>query len=180
MYELERIGKMRKQLGLTQKKLAALAGVSQSLIAKIESGKIDPAYSKVMQIFLALEREHSKGKKTSEQIMTPHIASVTPSDHLDRAVKLMRAKDISQLPVLEGGKCVGSISDTLVVDLLADGRSPKDILVRDAMAESYPVLPANSFSDVVTDLLHHYPAVLVEKDGRLAGIITKADLLRAI
>ena len=51
------IGKLRRQLGLTQKELARKAGVSQSLIAKVESGLIDPAYSKVVQLFQALELE---------------------------------------------------------------------------------------------------------------------------
>ena len=41
---IDRISKIRKQLGLTQIQLANLAGVSQSLIAKLESGRIDPSY----------------------------------------------------------------------------------------------------------------------------------------
>jgi predicted transcriptional regulator len=42
-------------LGLTQGQLAKIAGVSQSFIAKIESGKIDPSYSKVKTIFDVLD-----------------------------------------------------------------------------------------------------------------------------
>jgi predicted transcriptional regulator len=181
MFEIQRIGKMRKQLGLTQKELAALAGVSQSLIAKIESGKIDPAYSKVMAITAALEAEQNKGKRTAEQIMTSGILSVAPSEPLEKAIKLMREKDISQLPVFEAGKCVGSLSDSMIVDLMAEkGEGIRALKVGDVMSESYPVIPANSLADVAMGLLHHYRAVLVEKDGKIGGIITKADLLRAI
>jgi len=46
----------RKELGLTQSKLAASAGVSQSIIAKIEAGSVDPSYSVVQRLFSALER----------------------------------------------------------------------------------------------------------------------------
>lgn len=181
MYEIERIGKMRKQLGLTQKELAGLAGVSQSLIAKIESGKIDPAYSRVMQIIAALEAEQNKGKKTAEQVMTPKIISVSPSDRIDRAISLMRSKDISQLPVFENGKCVGSLSDSMIVDLLSSRpRELKGMCVREVMADSFPAIPASSLADVAVDLLHHYRAVLVERRGHVAGIITRADLLKAI
>lgn len=181
MYDVERIGKIRKQLGLTQKQLANLAGVSQSLIAKIESGKIDPAYSKVMQIMTALESKHSKAKKTAEQIMTPHIISVAPSDNLHKAITIMRSKDISQLPVFQEGKCVGSLRDSMIVDLMAArGAELNAILVGEVMADSFPVIPANSVVDIVVQLLHHYRAVLVEKDGRLAGIITRANLLKAV
>jgi predicted transcriptional regulator len=180
MLEVERIGKLRKQLGLTQKELADLAGVSQSLLAKIESGKIDPAYSKVIQILAALESERNRGKKTAEQLMTRHIVTVAPSDSLERAISLMRHKDISQIPVFEHGKCIGSLSDSLIVDLVSKGAKMKEMRVREVMKESFPVIPANSIVDIVSDLLRHYSAVLVEKDGHLSGIITKADLFKAI
>lgn len=180
MLEIERIGKLRKQLGLTQKQLADLAGVSQSLIAKIESGKIDPAYSKVMQILGALEDEQNRGKKTVREIMSVGLASVSPGDHIADAIKLMREKDISQLPVLEGGKCIGSLSESDIVELVAAHADLKKPLVREVMKESFPIIPANSLVDVAASLLKHYPAVLVEKDGRPAGIITKADLFKAI
>jgi predicted transcriptional regulator len=180
MLEIERIGRLRKQLSLTQKELASLSGVSQSLIAKIESGKIDPAYSKVMQILAALESRQNKGRKTAGEIMTSGIISVCPSDAIEKAVSLLRAKDISQLPVFDSGKCVGSLSDSLIVDLMASrGGSLKVVKVGDVMAESFPVVPASSFVDVVAGLLRYYRAVLVEKHGKISGIITKADLLKA-
>ncbi|MDH5420035.1 MAG: helix-turn-helix domain-containing protein, partial [Candidatus Bathyarchaeota archaeon] len=53
---LEEVAKKRRILGLTQKQLAKLAGVSQSLIAKLESRKIDPSYTKVKAIFDVIER----------------------------------------------------------------------------------------------------------------------------
>ena len=53
-YELDEIKKIRKKIGLTQTGLANRAGVSQSLIAKIESGRIDPTYTKTQKIFAAL------------------------------------------------------------------------------------------------------------------------------
>lgn len=181
MHDVERIGGMRRQLGLTQKQLATLAGVSQSLIAKIESGKIDPAYSKVMQIIGALEAERNKGKKTVAEIMSRHISAVCPKDRLQKAISLMKEKDISQLPVFSEGKCVGSLSDGMIVDVIATrGDDLRKVLVGEVMAESYPVVPAGSLVDVAVQLLHHYRAVLVEKDGRFAGIITRADIFKAI
>ncbi|MFQ5647816.1 MAG: helix-turn-helix transcriptional regulator, partial [Candidatus Aenigmatarchaeota archaeon] len=42
MQEITEIRKIRKKLGLTQSQLAQEARVSQSLIAKIEAGKLDP------------------------------------------------------------------------------------------------------------------------------------------
>ena len=59
-YELSEIKKIRKNLGLTQTQLSKRANVSQSLIAKIESGKIDPTFTKTKKIF-----EHIKGLNLS-------------------------------------------------------------------------------------------------------------------
>lgn len=181
MHELGSIGKMRKRLGLTQKQLAGLAGVSQSLIAKIESGKIDPAYSKAVQIMSALEDRQNKEKKMLADVMTSNIISVSPSDSVDRAVSLMRSNDISQIPVLDNGACVGSLSDSSIVELVSGRHKDlKRIRIREIMGEGFPVLPFNSVIDVATDILRHYPAILVKQNGKLVGIITKADLLKTL
>jgi len=180
MFELERIGKLRKQLGLTQKQLADLSGVSQSLIAKIEAGKIDPAYSKVVQIINALEAVQKKEKKTALEVMTSNVISADPDETIDKIANIMREKNISQIPVIRQGKCIGSISEGAIIDLVSKHTDPKSTKVREIMQESFPVVPANSLVDMVVDLLKHYPAVLVDQNGKLVGIITKADLLKAI
>jgi predicted transcriptional regulator len=179
--ELEKIGMVRRQLGLTQKELAVLSGVSQSLIAKIEAGRIDPAHSKVVSILTALEQKLHQGKKMVEEIMSGSIVSVSPEDTLEKAIRLMRDKDISQLPVLEDGKSIGSLSDSMIVEMVSKRHDDlKSLRVEEVMAESFPTIPANSVVDVATDLLRYYPAVLIERNGMLVGILTKADLLRAI
>ena len=55
-FEIEEIRRRRKKLGITQKKLAELVGVSQPLIARIESGDVDPKFSLIKRIFDVLGR----------------------------------------------------------------------------------------------------------------------------
>ncbi len=182
-FDVNAIGKIRRQLDLTQKELATLSGVSQSLIAKIESGKIDPAYSKVTQIFAALEGEQNKGKlhKLASDIMTKVIFSVAPSDQLSKALSLMRHHNISQIPVLENGRCVGSLSETVLLDVLAEGGSGvHGRKVGDIMKETLPSVPAHSVVDAAIHLLRYSSAVLVEQNGKIVGIITKADLFKVV
>ena len=64
---LEDIAKRRRQLGLKQSELAKMAGVSQSLIAKLEAGTIDSSYTKVKTIFDILERLEPKQKSKNEK-----------------------------------------------------------------------------------------------------------------
>lgn len=52
---LSDIAKKRHQLNLKQTELAKKAGVSQSLIAKLEAGKIDSSYTKVKTIFEVID-----------------------------------------------------------------------------------------------------------------------------
>ena len=58
--EIDEIQRKRKSLGLTQKELAALVNVSQSLIAKIETKKVNPSYRIVKKIFDTFEELEKK------------------------------------------------------------------------------------------------------------------------
>jgi len=67
MPEIEEIKRRRKKLGITQKDLAKMLGVSQPLIARIESGTIDPKLSLIKKIFSILEV--MEGKINARNIM---------------------------------------------------------------------------------------------------------------
>jgi len=182
-FEIDKLGDLRRKLNLTQKELAALAGVSQSLIAKIEARKIDPAYSKVVAIFHAIEDQLNKHKHTKKasEVMTKDIISIKPDDKLDKVMKIMRERAISQLPVLKEGKPIGSVTDDEFVDWLTKyGDKISKVSVRYVMKESFPIIPENSEIEVVTEMLKFYKALLVKRDGDVVGIITKSDLIKAM
>ena len=105
------------------------------------------------------------------------IVSTTPGASVRQAVGLMTLHDISQLPVMDGEDCVGSVSDwALSQKTLAD---PKllDASVADVMDSPFPVVDANQPVDGIVKLLSKStPAVLVRDDGKL-GIVTRSDML---
>lgn len=181
--EITSIGSMRRKLGLTQTQLAKLSGVSQSLIAKIESGRIDPAYSKVKRIFEALENEMNRDKhgKTARQIMCHHVIGLSPADRLEKAIKIMKERNISQIPVMDGGLSIGSVSDSMLIGWMEKyGSGLGKVKVSEAMAEAFPILPEDADIASVSSLLKAYKAVLIGKNGAIKGIITKADLFKAV
>lgn len=182
MLEIQKIAKMRKALNLTQKELANISGVSQSLIAKIESGNIDPAYSKVSQILSALEDLNKKDKKSAKDILTSPLIFTSPTDSLFDAISLMQEKGLSQLPVFQNGKSVGSLLDSTIVGIISthQEKNLKSMSVGEVMKEGFPQVPQSSPVDAIADLLRHYRAILVENNGKIIGIITKADLFKAI
>ncbi len=180
---LDEIAKRRKRLGLTQKQLARVAGVSQSLIAKIESGKITPSYTKVKAIFQALNSVEREEEISAEEIMNKPVTWVDQEDEVWRAIKLMDEGNYSQLPVLGKGKVVGSISEKTILNKLLEGRNPRDIgklRVKNVMDEAFPTVQAKTPLTIVSTILRHYPAVLVMSKGEIAGIITKADVLKMV
>ncbi len=178
--------KRRVELGLTQKELAKLAGVSQPLIARIESGDIDPRLSTIKKIFDALESvEVKRPKIAARDVMTSPVIMVAPDDTIEKAVEIMAKYALSQLPVVEKGVPVGSISEGTIVrySLSSDFKDLKGISsmqVKEIMEESFPtVAPATDLS-IISRLLESNHAVLVLEKGRVAGVITKHDIMKLV
>jgi predicted transcriptional regulator len=182
---LEEVKKTRRQLGLTQAEVARLAGVSQSLIAKIENGRTEPSYLHVKRIFEALERESRKVRPelTAGEVCSKRLVTATKNERIYDAVALMRRHQISQLPIFEGEVQVGSLTERTISHELAVERTPEalsKLRVADILAEPFPQLDERTPLHAAAALLQTESAVLVTKNGRPLGIITKADLLKAV
>jgi CBS domain-containing protein len=67
-------------------------------------GHLDDSYS------LFEEKGHSIADQPIETIMIRRPLVLTPNDNLHRAATLMASRDIRRLPVVEGGKLVGTVS----------------------------------------------------------------------
>lgn len=173
-YDLSEIKKIRKSLGLTQSELAKKANVSQSLIAKIESSKIDPTFTKTKRIFDTLDLLQNKEEIKAEELMNKKIVSVAPSDTIKDSISQMKKFGISQMPVIDNAHVIGLISESTLLDALIN---KKDKKIEEIMEESPPTVSKNASVKVVSNLLKHYPIVLVSDSGKLTGLITKADLL---
>lgn len=180
---LKDFSKKRKMLGLTQKELAKLAGVSQSLIAKMESRKINPTYSKVKAIYDVLESLEMKNEISVVEILHNNVISVQERDPVSKAVKLMSEYGYSQLPVFEGKRVVGSISEKTILTQILSGKELTQISVfpvKEIMDESLPQVSENTPLSLISGLLRFHPAVLVSKKGKVIGIVTKADLMKIV
>ena len=173
-YELEEIKKIRKKIGMTQTELANRSGVSQSLIAKIESGRIDPTYTKTQKIFAALSDLEKKEEIKAGQIMAGKIISVAPADSIKEAIAKMKKSQISQLPVVEDHKLVGMVSESTILEAMLNSKAGH---VREVMQEAPPIVSKATSIQVVSNLLRHFPMVVVSEEGNLVGLITKSDLL---
>jgi len=180
--QLDEIPKKRKALGLTQSKLAQLAGVSQSIIAKIESGTVDPSYSIAKRLVEALEKESIQTSRPRvSEIMSRPVISVSRTQLVRDAVDMMRKRGYSQLPVFDGNRCVGSISEKTILDRAARGEPLESLLnnrVRDIMDSPLPMVNDDTPLEMVLGLLQGNYGVLVTKGESTIGILTKSDILK--
>jgi predicted transcriptional regulator len=180
---LEEVGRKRRIVGLTQQQLARLAGVSQSLIAKLESGKIDPSYTKVKSILDALERLQTETELKAEEVLHEEVIGVQKSEPVSKAVQTMADHGISQLPVFDGEHSVGSISEKTIIGKVSAGKDLSQISrlpVGDLMEEAFPQVGEDAPLPLISSLLRVYPAVLISTKGKVVGIVTKADLLKML
>lgn len=176
-FELNEIKQIRKKLGLTQTELAKHANVSQSLIAKIESGRIDPTYSKTKRIFDTLNELSKKHELNAEEIMQKRIISVEPDEAIKEAINKMKKYEISQMPVIKDHKCIGVVSEATILDALINKKAES---VNDVMEECPPIVSKKTSMSVISNLLKFYPIILISEGGKLTGIITKSDIIRSM
>lgn len=179
---LSEIKPLRKKLNISQKELAEIMKLTQSTISRIESGTVDPPYSKVKDIFEYLEGERfarKKSKRQAKDIMTRKIISITPTSSIRDAVELMNDHGYSQLPLLEGNDNYGSITSKKIQKIITD--NPKMLGADVSLIKELPFPEVDENWNVkdISDLLVKYSAVLV-KDGKhkIVGIITDADFLK--
>jgi cystathionine beta-synthase len=109
---------------------------------------------------------------------TPVIVSVPTSATVRQALRLMQQHDVSQLPVMDGNNCVGSVSDLSLTARGLEDSKLLDVPVTQVMDAPFPVVGADQPVDSVAKLLSKSnPAVLVRGVHGLEGIVTRSDML---
>ncbi len=179
----EDIRRIRKSSGLTQQDVAEKAAVSQSLIARIEAGTVDPRLSTVRKILKVIS-EHRQKDINAIEIAVSKVITIQETTTVSEAAELLFTKGFSQLPVCDAiGKIIGAIKESTITKNIIDKGSTvlmqpvRQILNRE---DSLPMLPISASLKSVEDLLihHGHAAVLLMEEGNIAGIITKADVIK--
>jgi acetoin utilization protein AcuB len=115
--------------------------------------------------------------------MTAHPHTIAPGQPLAAARKLMLDHGVRHLPVLDGGRVAGLLSerDLLLVESMP-GVDPKGVPVSEAMVEAvFTAAPDAPVAEVVDEMLERKlgSAVIVDQE-RVVGVFTAVDALRVL
>lgn len=178
---VRQIRRSRIQYDLTQAELAKAAGTSQSLIAKLERGRLNPSYEVVRKILETLDRMASDQDPTAGDLMNKQPIFADPAEALGKALDRMKQHGYSQLPVVDRGQPVGSISESTILERLEQGAELDSLrrqAVRLTMKAGFPTVEPHTRKRTLVELLKDQDAVLVVREGKLVGVVTKTDILR--
>jgi len=169
----------RKKIGISQIELAKRAGVSQSLIAKIESSKIDPSYTSVSNIFSVLDVLENSDCLCAKDVMSKKVITIDYEKNVQEAIKIMRKLGLSQIPITSKGLIIGSLSEKAILDKMIELEDTNllEFLVKDIMDDSFPTIGLNMPISAILAILKYNQAIIITKKDKILGIITKANLL---
>jgi predicted transcriptional regulator len=168
---LQSIGIRRKRLELSQAKFSKMAGLSQSMLNKIENGVVVPSYKIAIDIFEKLDELENSKEKTAMNIMHKNVVKLKPTDTVEKASRLAKSYSISQFPVVDDDRHVGSIQTIDLIEL------QHDMKIGAKLNTPFPTVNENTPVNIIREILKHDKAVIVVNKKGISGIITAEDFL---
>jgi CBS domain-containing protein len=120
--------------------------------------------------------------KSIQEAMTPNPTTVEPTTTVQEAARIMKSEDVGPLPIVEGDKLVGVITDRdLAIRIVAEGRGTDTTVGEIASKDVVTIDPQQSIDEAARLMAEHQVRRLpvVEEDGRLVGILAQADVAQA-
>ena len=112
------------------------------------------------------------------KVDSPPLVSVAPGSTIREALDLIEEHNVSQLPVLEDGRPVGSVTESALLSAVMEEPARLASDVREVATESFPVVAGDAELDEITSrLTRRTPAVLVAENGAVRGILTRYDVI---
>jgi CBS domain-containing protein len=113
-------------------------------------------------------------------VMTRDVETITPDASLQQAAEAMEAMGVGSLPVCDGRRLVGTLTDRdIVVRGVATGRSPVEMVVRECMTEDISYAFEDEDSEEVLarmKTLQIRRLAVLDKEKNLVGIVSLGDI----
>ena len=117
-----------------------------------------------------------------EDIMTRDPATCAPDAKLGDVARRMRDEDCGAIPIVQGEKPIGIITDRdIVCRAVAAGKNPLDLTARDCMTAPCHTVRFDADLEECIDLLQDEQirrVVVIDDQGRCCGLVAQADIAR--
>ena len=162
---------------ITKSQASLLFDINNSRIPVVHYGK-NPTKREVKHAIGEIERFVQGRGVCASAIMNQPVVGVDSTDSLSKAKSLMLNGDYSHLPVFKERKPVGSISEATFVELFPQLDLATEVKINKVMGPPFKEVPESMLLEEVRKLLLNESALLVQRQGKVVGIITKADILK--
>ena len=116
------------------------------------------------------------------EVMTPDPTTVEPGTSAQEAARKMKSEDVGSLPIVDGGRLVGMVTDRdLALRLVAEGKSADTPVGELGSRELVTIDPQQDLGEAARLMSEHQLRRLpvCEEDGKLVGILAQADVAQA-
>ena len=110
----------------------------------------------------------------------PQLLSVSSGAPLKAALQLIQQHEVSQIPVMRGNDVIGTLEESEILKAAMSNPAAIDRPVDAMMKDPLAIVSADEHVEQITKLLVRDPAVLVQRDGAIIGILTRYDMLQFI
>jgi CBS domain-containing protein len=120
--------------------------------------------------------------KSVRDAMTKNPTTLAVDATIVEAARAMRDEDAGIMPVVDGERLEGVITDRdVAVRVVAEGRDPNEVHVREVMSERLVTVdPGQDLDEAMRLMAEHQVRRLpvCEEDGRIVGVLAQADVAR--
>jgi len=171
--DVAEIIRLRQTLGITQQQLAKNLNLSRGTLARIESKKYNPSYSKFKKIVDYLYDKKYDINKPLVEICSKNILFLSKNTSLLQAIKVMQEKRFDAIPILDGSTLRGKIT---IFDAL--NSKNRKVKLSSVMSEAPPTVPFDTpISQVRNFLTKSGDCLILTKKGQYYGIVDPWDLI---
>ena len=129
---------------------------------------------------MAQQQKSGQGTRHIRDVMTPNPKTLSERDSVMEAARIMRDQDTGVVPVVDGRKIIGMITDRdIVVRALADGKDINNVKINEVMTKSVRTVKEDSSVDEVLNLMSGSEirrVPVVNSSNELVGIVSIGDL----
>jgi CBS domain-containing protein len=117
--------------------------------------------------------------KSIQEAMTPNPTTIEATTTAQEAARIMKSEDVGSLPIVEGGKLIGVVTDRdLAIRIIAEAKGIDTPVAEIASKDVVTIDPQQSLEEAARLMANNQVRRLpvVEEDGRLVGILAQADI----